>query len=598
MYSPIASQVEIMDFTGGLNVTKPPTDISDNQSPDCQNIINNELIGINSRYGYTRYYSTAIGSLYINGLFVYNTFDSSDFIMAYGTSLLLDLTSSTSLLYSGMVSGVIRSFEMGGKIYFLDGSGYIQYDGSVTTQVSGRIPTYYINKNPDGASGTQLDELNYIQSAFTETFNGDGTATTFYMTFGALTTGNNTVIVNNATLTSGGATAGFNVNYSSGYFTLTTAATTGVGNVEITTHKQVLESTAISNCTFCETYGEGNDTFAFLSGNSSYPARIWWSDTSDPSYFPATSYADVGVTNDKMMGFQKNNGALQLWKYRSVHSFNGTPPDNSITEMYVNNEGLIATDTLKLIDGYPTCLSQRGVIQLSYGNEGYYFKLISEDINGRIGIRDGLLTESNKNSAFAYDFDNKYWLYVNNKIYIYQYDLTNVRSGKTVYPWEKWLLYNTPRCFVDKDNYLYFGNAGNLYKLDPDSVSDDGTAIDSHWYSKKFEINGQHDWVKWFLYIYFNYRIRYGNANVSTTVFIDDVDTIVDADTIITSFWNPNEFNPNAFNPNPGLNNIEKRLSLYKKGKYIQFKVQCNTLNSTFTLLSAKIDYMPDRKVV
>ena len=39
MYSPNARSVEFNDFLGGLNVTKPPTDINDNQTPDAQNWI-------------------------------------------------------------------------------------------------------------------------------------------------------------------------------------------------------------------------------------------------------------------------------------------------------------------------------------------------------------------------------------------------------------------------------------------------------------------------------------------------------------------------------------------------------------------------------
>ncbi len=597
MYSPDSQSLELNDFIGGLSITKPPTDINENQTPDAYNWMNNEQAGINSRHGYTKYYSTAIGTLAVNSLFVYNTFSSSNFILSYGTSLLLDLTSGTSLLYSGMVSGTVRSFEMNGNIHFLDGSGYIYYDGSGATRVSGYTPTYYIDKNPDGTSGTKLDELNYIQSAFTETFNGNGSATAFYMTYGSLTTGNNVVIVNNATLTSGAATGGYTVNYASGYFSLTTAASTGVGNVEITAYKPVLDATSITNCTFCETYGEGNDTFAFLSGNSSFPARIFWSDTLDPTYFPATSYADVGVRNDKMMGFLNHGGTLQLWKYRSVHQFNGVPPNNSITQLYVNNEGLIATDTLKISNGLPTALSQRGAVQLVPESDGYKFRLISEDINGRTNIRNGLLAETGLTSAFAYDFDNKYWLHVSDKIYILQYDLIHAYNGKTAYPWLRWDMAHEPVCFISNGNYLYFGGAGNFYKLDPDATSDDGTAIDSYYYSKKMEIEKTHDWIKWFLYMYFNYSIRWGNSNVTTTIYVNDSEAISDANAVITTYWDPNSFNPNAFNPNASFTNVEKRLSLHKKGTYIQFKIQCDTLDNVYSLLSVKFEYMKDRKV-
>jgi hypothetical protein len=592
----------ITAFIGGLNVTKPPTDIDDDQSPDCENIVNNELYGINSRYGYSRYYTTALATANVNALSVYNSFSSSDFIYPMGTSLKIDLAGSATTIYSGMVSGKVRSFEMNGYIYFQDGSGYIEYNGATASTVSGYIPTYYADKNPDGTGGGQIDELNYIQSAFKETFSGNATGTTFYMSFGSLTTGDNVVLVDNATLTSGAATAGFNVNYASGYFTLTTAASSGIGNVEITTHKPVLSSTCITNCTFSETYGEGNDTNAYLSGNSSFPARIFWCDAvQGATYFPATSYADVGVQNDKMMGFLKTANTLQLWKYRSVHGLIGTPPNNAITEMY-DGEGLIATDTLKLVDGVPTGLSQRGVVQLKPEGNGYKLDLISEDINGFTGIRDGLTTETitSRGNAFAFIHDKKYWLHVNDKIFILQYNLIHSGNGRTVYPWIKWTTAHNPTCFNVKDGYLYFGGAGNFYKFDPSSVSDDGTAITSYWFSKKMNPGNRYDLIKLFTHLYFEFRTMFGNASVGIEVYINDVLTTIGvADFTLAGVWLPNSFNPNAFVPNTATyTNFAKRIPINIKGKYFQYKIQCDTLNQAFTLLNSKLDYAPDRRVV
>jgi hypothetical protein len=601
MYSPNEKSVLLDNFIGGLNVTKSPSVIGDNQTPDAQNWINNELQGINSRYGYTRYYSTALNSSEFNGIFAYNTFSTSQFIIANGTSLILDVTTGTQILYSGMASGRVRAFEMEGNIYFVDGSGYVQYNGVSAAAVSGYIPTYYADKNPDGTGGGQIEELNYIQSAFTETFSGNATATTFYMSFGSLTTGNNIVLVNNATLTSGAATSGFNVNYASGYFTLTTAATSGIGNVEITTHKPVLDAAQVLNCTLCQTYGNGNNTNVYFSGNSSFPSRMFWSDIGDPTYFPATSYADIGVKNDKMMGFIPFGGSLLLAKFRSIYKQIGVPPNQVIQEVY-NGEGLIASDTLRIVDGFPTFLSQRGVVFIKgISNveyfEGYNLPLLSEDINGARGIRSGLLDESdtNKEKSFAEVHENKYWLFINNKIYLYQYDLKHQSGGKIVYPWLKWTPINA-NCVAVRDNYLYFGGVGNMYKFDPNSTNDDGTAIDSFYFSKKMEVNETQDWVKLFLYIYFNFWRRYGSSTVDFSVFIDDNEVSISADRVITSFWDPNSFNPNSFNPNIVETSQEIRLPIQRKGRFIQFKIRSGALNNTYTVLSAKINYLYDRK--
>lgn len=598
-----AKQVGITDFLGGLNVMKPSIEVDDSQTPDAQNIINNEYYGFSTRYGYTKYFATALGTAAVNGIFTYNTFNSSTFVIAYGTGLYLDLGASATCIYSGLVNTGIRSFELEGNIYFLDGSSYIGYDGTTATAVSGYIPTYYIDKSPDGSNGTLLDELNYIQSGFKETFCGNGTATTFYMSYGSLTTASMTVLVDNATMTLSAATSGFEVNYASGYVTLTTAASTGVGNVEITAWKEVLAASSINKCTVCETYGEGNDTFAFLAGNTSFPSRIFWTDVQDPSYFPATSYADVGVKNDKMVQFLHYAGSLLLLKNRSIHVLNSTPPNQSITELYTG-EGCIAPDSARVVDGYPVFLSQRGVVFIDSINdasyyEGYRLPVLSEDVNGISGVSTGIQTQTtaDKTASFAVDFDNKYFLFIGSYVYIYQYLFKRKSNTKMIYPWLKWSLYNQPTAVCEKDGSLYFGKSGNIYVFDETSISDDGNAIDAYYYTKKFSVERSHDWIKWFLKCYINFLVKYGQGIVAVSVFVDDEEIVIDSTFNLAEFWNPDDFNPWDFNPNSTETIVEVAAPLHKKGKYIQVKLRCSTLNSSFTLYDIRIDYTRDRKV-
>jgi hypothetical protein len=302
-----------------------------------------------------------------------------------------------------------------------------------------------------------------------------------------------------------------------------------------------------------------------------------------------------------MMGFLKTANTLQLWKYRSIHGLVGAPPNNAITEMY-DGEGLIATDSLKLVDGVPTGLSQRGAVQLKSYNGGYKLDLISEDINGFTGIRDGLMTEtaSNRGNAFAFIHDKKYWLHVNDKIFIFQYNLIHSGNGRTVYPWIKWTLAHNPTCFNVKDGYMYFGGQGNLYKFDPSSVSDDGTAITSYWYSKKMNPGNRYDLIKLFTYLYFEFRAMLGDATINVTVYVNGAEIANSTvNYFVVGVWNPNEFNPNGFYLNTAMfTSFPKRLPVNIKGQYFQYKVQCNTLNQAFTLLNSKLDYVIDRRVI
>jgi hypothetical protein len=92
----------------------------------------------------------------------------------------------------------------------------------------------------------------------------------------------------------------------------------------------------------------------------------------------------------------------------------------------------------------------------------------------------------------------------------------------------------------------------------------------------------------------------FGNATIAITVYINDTEISSGAASYsLAGVWNPNSFNPNEFYPNTAIfANFIKRLSINIKGRYFQYKVQCNTLNQGFALLNSKLHYAIDRRVI
>jgi hypothetical protein len=590
--------LELKDFTGGLNTVDEEPDVLDNQAVTFQNVIPIENGGLKPRYGYTKYFSTSLSSALstsarINGLFVYNQSTTSTFLIHLGTKLYKDNSgTSTTLLFSGLASSKTRGIEMNGYIYMLDGSGYIEYNGATASTVSGYIPTYYADKNPDGTGGGQIDELNYIQSAFKETFSGNATSTTFYMSFGSLTTGDNIVIVDNVTLTSGAATAGFSANYASGYFTLTTAATSGVGNVEITAAKPVLSATCITNCAICHTHGEGNDTNVYLSKNPSFPARVWWSDTvRGPVYYPATSYADVGVTNDKMMGMLSDGNTLLLMKYRSIHGMVGTPPNQSIFEIY-KSEGLIASDSAQLVEGLPTFYSQKGIVQLLPRDNYYELVLISRDVNDQIGVVGDVFpqttyTEAQTDIISSCVWNSKYHLVLSSTFFIYDPSLKQINGKKIIYPWMYWNSFTGARTLIYKDGYLYFdkfygSNVSNIFKLSPGAYDDDGTAISTDYKSKIFTPDSQY--IKNFNYLWIDFAAYQGYYFPIINIYFTINDVTVSKSYDLTDY--------NYSKDSYGL-----RVPIKLNGKSIQYRITASisTSNVGYSISNVKLDYIKNR---
>jgi len=160
-----ADSFTVKAFYGGINTIKAEHDIADSQAASCYNVYNAEIMGLDSRYGYSRYYATALFTATLNALFTYSEFATTTFLFAASGILYKDLTSAATAVYTGIGTGTIRTFEMEGNVYMLDGSGYLVYNTSGATGVNPYIPTYWIDGNPDGTGGGQLDELNFLTSA-------------------------------------------------------------------------------------------------------------------------------------------------------------------------------------------------------------------------------------------------------------------------------------------------------------------------------------------------------------------------------------------------------------------------------------------------
>jgi len=585
------STFEITQLNGGLNTIKPELDILDSQSASCYNVYNAEIQGLDSRYGYSRYYAAAISSGLINAFFTYNNVASATTTFIFATSGLLyadDASAAAPVVIRPTIgTTAIRNFEMDGNIYFLDGNKYLIYNTTVgsATAVVGKVPTVWIDSSPNGAGGAQFEEFNYLTSSFTQTFVGDGYSTAYNMNYVGLTPGDNIVIVNGVTLVSN---VGYTVNTVSGIFHMATPPSIGLGNVSIQSHLSVLNINDIFHNTLCVTYGVGDALNVYLAGNPDAPARLHWSDTLDPTYFPLTSYAEIGVKNDKITGLLSHANSLLVFKYSSVHAWNGAPPNNSVAEVYVG-EGLIATDSLKLANGYPTFYSQRGVCTLEKTGLGYILNLISEDVNGIPNIRDGMQTETlaRRQASTAFVKDKKYFLWLNEKLWIYQYNLTRVEGGQGIYPWIPWKSvanFTNIRGFGEKDDYMYFAATGNFFKFDPLRYDDDGAAIDSYWLGKRFHVGESYDLIKSFDYQYWHLR-AYSNIATSDLLLTNNVSgyttgkILVMTPDITTAFV--------AY---------DVRHPIHYKANSIQYAIRQSTVSGGFSLLATKILFTQERK--
>ena len=420
-----------------------------------------------------------------------------------------ELASGYNAIYVGCADERSISVPFDNKLYILDGSGMLQYDGYSVLPVSdiAYIPTLTISKDPSGG-GTDFEALNLLQPGFTETFyvKSGKTATKFQMTFGELdeTEVKAWVKDSNADWIRKYENTDFTVDRITGVVTFTSAISAspieGEDNVKITAYRTVDGyADRINKCTIACLFGVGGaQDRVFVSGNpdKKYMNYDWYSQQNDATYFGDTSYCMVGNTSSKIVGYAIINNYLAAFKgegelHQNVVIRQGNLTDSKPSFPLVNTlqgEAAIAPHSFQYLATEPVFLTKSGIMAITSQDitSEKYTQDRSFYLNGK------LLKESAEDleSACSVVYNDMYLLSVNDRLYV----LDGIQPMQT----DKSLPYATRQyagfyctniparvMWVDADNVLCFGtDTGDVFKFytdkdDIESYTDNGEAIEA-----------------------------------------------------------------------------------------------------------------------
>ena len=492
--SPSRSVLTISTFLGA-DFTNSPAAVSENQSPNCKNMIRDVPGKVRKCMGYKKiaeYDDQINGYHYIRG-------------EQYGL-----VHAGTKMYYNGVVkysdanNARSRSWQFDNKLYIVDGKKLLVWDGAEVKPASeyAKIPTVTIAKAPNGG-GTSYEDLNLIQPGFTELFAGTEGDTAYHMTFGGLddTTVKAYILDSSGSWVEKTENTDFTVDRENGIINFTAAPgkspVTGEDNVKITAYRTVSGyADRINKCCIGTQYGlKGAMDRLFLSGNPDYINQDWFSDQNDPTYFADTYYSSLGTSKSAIMGYSVINNYLATHKDEmETDQFivlrEGVLADNKPVFRSVNTlqgAGAIAKDTFAYLSSEPLFLTRSGVYAITaqditgekYGqNRSFY-------LNGK------LLKESDLEKAFAFVYKDMYWLCVNGVAYILD-GLQPMQTDKSMpYSTRQYAGFyrtNLPaNCMWEKDGNLYFGSTdGRVCEFYRDSdalvsYNDDGEKIEAIW---------------------------------------------------------------------------------------------------------------------
>jgi len=241
--------------------------------------------------------------------------------------------------------------------------------------------------------------------------------------------------------------------------------------------------------------------YLFLSGNSTYPSRVYYSELDDPETWGANDFFDVNpddgdkiiglaVTLDSLVIFKEYNiyilygdtptytEGLTLWRVKKASVSTGSASQGSISNWNRNLIYLSRNEGVQLFGG--------GVTSDEVEFDSMTSALLSKDITPTIGG----LNESRFNQVEGVIFDYKYILSVPN-------GSSTTNNLNLVYDFRKngWSLWNIPAncwCVYRSSgvDYLYFGSTstGKIYRYTPTTYSDNGTAINAYYQTKDFDL--------------------------------------------------------------------------------------------------------------
>ncbi len=498
----------------GVDFTSSPLQVDKRRSPNAKNIINNN--GFNeTRHGYN--VMNTIGNC-INGVWNIDTNDGDLFLVHSGTSLYQ--TTSDFKDYVEVLKGMSNNRSKG--LYFneyliiFDGVRAVvfsKFDG-INYQAKfldecGYIPTTSISRNRNGG-GTAYEKENLMSNYQINTFStenieigldNEGNPIYDVQTKFSLSETNvdSIELVQRLNDNAEWENIDYTVDKVAGVITCNPGLppVSGVDNLKVLFKKVKKDNANIINkCTIATLYGyEGNNNRIFVTGNEDIPNYDYWCEQENPLYWPDDNFAKIGV--EPIINYQKlSDGTLAIQKRHS---------DTDNTVYYRSYNLLSDIEVFPLKDGVknigciskyananllndPLTLTEQGVFALvgsGIDNEKYAMQR-SYYVNGK------LLKEPNLEEAIGIAVDGKYYIGINNHVYIADSRyLSYPKNAKTEqYQYEWYYFENIPaRVFFSWNNKLYFGtNDGRICTFTNDYLDID-KPVDAYWETPFLDIN-------------------------------------------------------------------------------------------------------------
>ena len=463
---PQSPTVYTYGFTDFLGVDyNNPLDIDGRHSPNMKNMIL-ESNYLKKRYGLK--IKMHVDNAPIYGIWNYDVLSDSQFdeifIIHCGNKLYEVDKNFTikSQIMTGLAENDSFGMFLGDKLVILDGLRaivYGKYGTSYGAQYMDQVayePTTTIGLTPAGIGGTHYESVNAMTQYRINEFLADGTSTEYHTDSYAIsaTSGDTKVwIMNNETGVwdlQDPSTYTVNTNNLITFNSAPPApVVVGRDNVRIRFKSTTADQrNLINKCRFCAPFGyQGNNQRLFYSGNPEQPNVDWHSDLvasqPDPTYVPDDSFAVIG--SQPIIGYLRlSDGTLAILKHLTDTDCSIYYRTSNASGQYdifpllsgTKNVGCLSHYTCCNVENHAVFLGELGVFEAVTSSASSTLERYAD--NKSYYINKKLLLENNLERAKAISIGSKYYLFINNKMFIADTSKLTLPKNGNIYQYE-WL---------------------------------------------------------------------------------------------------------------------------------------------------------------
>ena len=461
---PQSPAVYTYGFTDFLGVDyNNPLDIDGRHSPNMKNMIL-ESNYLKKRYGLK--IKMHVDNAPIYGIWNYDVPSDSQFnevfIIHCGNKLYeVDKNFTTKVqIMTGLAENDSFGMFLGDKLVILDGLRaivYGKYGNSYGAQYMDQVayePTTTIGLTPAGIGGTHYESVNAMTQYRINEFLADGTSTEYHTDSYSIsaTAGDTKVwIMNNETgIWDLQDPSTYTVN-TNNLITFNSAppapVVIGRDNVRIRFKSTTADQrNLINKCRFCVPFGyQGNNQRLFYSGNPEQPNVDWHSDLvasqPDPTYVPDDSFAVIG--SQPIIGYLRlSDGTLAILKRLTDTDCSIYYRTSNASGQYdifpllsgTKNVGCLSHYTCCNVENHAVFLGELGVFEAVTSSASSTLERYAD--NKSYYINKKLLLENNLESAKAISIGSKYYLFINDKMFIADTSKLTLPKNGNIYQYE------------------------------------------------------------------------------------------------------------------------------------------------------------------